>query len=123
MILQIINIASGVVGASSLIKDNVTHADTHNALDAMRPYEARIGVATAVFGLPLGSSFPQAIPALLLGLALGTLYFERIEFLKKPITFLLPYRQSLGLIAIACGLGSLLFGCALPLVCRAPFGI
>lgn len=77
MILQIINIASGVVGASSYIKDTITHTAVHGALDTIRPYESRLGVFTAVFGL----------------------------------------------IAIACGLGSLLFGCALPLVCRAPFGI
>ncbi len=135
MILQIINIASGVVGASSFIKDKITHADAHSALDTVRPYEAKIGLVTAVFGLlalierlgliyfnlSLGSSFPQALPALLLGLVLGAPYFERIAFLKPIIAHLAPHRQWLGLIAIASGLGSLLFGCILPLVCRAPF--
>ncbi len=136
MIMQIVNIASGVVGASSLIQSKITHSEVDGAFEKVRPYEVWIGVGTfgfglvalierlgiIYFGLPLGSSYPQALSALLLGLVLGAPYFERVAFLKKISTTLMPYRQWLGLIAIAVGLGSLLFGCILPVVCRAPFG-
>jgi hypothetical protein len=135
MIMQIVNIASGVVGAASLVREKITHQEVHGALDKVHPYEMRIGVVTVVFGLmalverlglvhfglPLGSSFPQALPAIALGLVLGAPYFERISFLKSIIAFLAPYREWLGLIAIASGLGSLLFGCVAPLVCTMPF--
>ena len=137
MIMQIINIASGVVGASSSIKNVVTHTGVQSALDKTRPHEVWIGIVTVILGLlalverlgffyfdlSLGSSFPQAIPAILLGLVLGAPYFEKFTFLKSIIATLMPYRQWLGFLAIACGLGSLLFGCVLLIVCTAPFGI
>ena len=105
MIIQLINIASGVVGASSSIKARISHKDVHGALDTARPYEVTIGIVAVVvgvlalierlgiihFGLPLGSSYPQAFAALLVGLTLGASYFERFAFLKPVIAILVPY--------------------------------
>lgn len=135
MLLQVVNIASGVVAASSLIKEQLKSNEVNEALDQTKPYEAWIGIAILAlglmglierlglvyFGLSLGSSFPQALPAIALGLVLGAPYLERYSFLKPVIAQLTPYRPWLGLIAIASGLGSLLFGCVLPLVCHVPF--
>lgn len=138
--MQLINIGSGVVASSSLIKSTVKNKEVGEALDSTRQYEAWIGIVMLVFGLmalverlgivyfglSLGSSFPQALPAIMTGLVLGAPMLEKYAFLKPAIAFLTPYRPWLGLLAIACGLGSLLFGCVLPpipFICRAPFGV
>ena len=137
MLLQIINIGSGLVASSTLVKDTLKNDEVSKALDSTHSYEKWIGVAVLAFGIlglierlgimyfgiQLGSSFPQALPAIATGLVLGAPYLERFAFLHSTIKALTPYRSWLGLLAIACGLGSLLVGCVLPLVCTAPFGI
>ena len=125
MILQLINIVSGATLSVPQIKEVAT------------PYVTWIGVlAFAVgilglierllpltFGLPLGASFPQAIPAILVGLLLAGPRVHVIPYGTDIQKALSPYATWIGYTAMASGVGSLLFGCVLPYVCMAPFGI
>ncbi len=136
MITQIVNIGGGVLLSSSLIKEKLNNQNVNNFFTNLTLHEAKIGIVVLVlgllalierlgivyFGLPLGSSYPQAIPAILMGLILGEPLLSRYAVLKSIITSLVPHRTLIGILGVLCGLGSLLFGCILPVVCRTPFG-
>lgn len=127
--MQIVNIGGGALLSSSFIKEKLSNQNVNEFFEKVRPHETKIGVGLAVLGfiallerldvfylgLNLGSSFPQAIPAILTGLTLGAPYFERFTFLKGFLTTLSTHKTALGLITIAFGLGSILFGCIAPL--------
>jgi hypothetical protein len=77
------------------------------------PFPERI----VYFGIRLGSSFPQALPAIAVGLVLGYPLLKQFGFLDGLVGMLSRYKTAIGFIAIACGLGSLLFGCISPIGC------
>lgn len=125
MVLQVLNIASGAVTA-------LPNTDIKNKL---APFETRSGLALIVVGLiglierlgifytglPLGSSFPQVIPLLAIGLLMAAPVLEKYAFLKKIIDMLRPHKKWIGIIALVCGLGSILFGCIYPVCYPMPF--
>jgi hypothetical protein len=120
MILQILNIVGGAIVASEKMPE---------LKKSVAPYEPRLGLVLIVIGLigllerlgifntglRLGSSFPQVIPLIAIGLLLAAPLLEKYPFLKKVTDALQPYSPWIGLAAIACGLGSLLFGCVFPI--------
>ena len=130
MLLQLINIVCGIL----LIRDKISHPSARGLLSHILPFEAKIGVAALVLGLlglverlnivyfdfPLGSSFPQALPAIAAGLVLGAPYLKKLG-INEQISILASFGMILGYICIASGLGSLLFGCISPIGCSAPF--
>ena len=135
MILQCINILCGVLLTSSFIKEKTQNKAVHDFLKAALPYEAIIGVTALALGgiglierfgifyigLPLGSSFPQALPAIFAGLILGAPILNAYSDFENTTTALAPYGMAIGAICILSGLGSLLFGCIMPIGCSAHF--
>jgi len=136
MILQIANIVSGVILAAPGLKEHGGRAFLEKVEHETAPLRENIGVITLVFGIiglidrmnfisfyipNFGSSYPQAIPAILTGALLALPKLERYPAIATQVKKLLPYTFGLGLISLASGLGSLLFGCIMPLVCHVPF--
>lgn len=129
MIMQIVNIGGGALLSSSFIQEKLNHHAVTDLYAKTKPFEAKVGVGIVIlgllalierlgifyFGLPLGSSLPQALPAIATGLLLGAPYFEQYAFLKNIIATLTAYKVPLGILAILCGLGSLLVGCISPI--------
>lgn len=134
MLLQLLNIAMGLVAALPGLRERGLIKEDFEEKTA--PWRAGLGMAGLVSGLLglliragllplplsfLGESYPQAIPAILLGLLLAAPHLAGQALLKKASEGLQPYAFWLGVLGIACGLGSLLFGCVLPVVCGVPF--
>lgn len=135
MIFQLTNILGGALVHSSYIKRTIQQAPVQNILNRLEIHQPRIGLVILLLGVIAllerisiinvgisGSSFPQALPAILIGLTLSAPSIKHPLF-QRISAALAPYRSLIGIVGIACGLGSLLFGCVLPLVCQAPFGI
>ncbi len=136
MILQIANIVAGFVLALPGLK-NWGGKESLEKIEAnVQSMKENIGVITLVlsiiglvdrmnlisFYIPnLGASYPQAIPAILTGALLALPKLERFPAVANQVKKLLPYTFGLGLLSVAVGLGSLLFGCIIPLFCRVPF--
>jgi hypothetical protein len=137
MLLQIANIAGGVILSSSLIQEKVKNQNTEKFFAQAHSYEVPIGIVLVLlgciglverlgilyFGINLGSSFPQALPAILSGLLLAQSYFRRFPQLEPVLNLLRMHKNILGIVAILCGAGSLLIGCVAP-ICyplRLPF--
>jgi hypothetical protein len=132
MILQVTNIACGLSLAAPTIKRYVG-GETIGALERrIAPYmhiTGAVELALGAIGLlhriglvridiyDLGASYPQSIPAILMGLVLATFLKDKYPFIKDIVVRIDPYRTQLGFLGIAVGLGSLLFGCVLPFVC------
>lgn len=102
----------------------------------VQPIKENIGLVVLVLGLiglidrlnliaffipEFGSSYPQAFSAIVSGALLALPKLEHFPALATQIKKLTPYTFGLGLLSMAVGLGSLLFGCIMPLVCRVPF--
>lgn len=129
MVLQLANIIGGALLSSTFIKEKVKSPQLDALFAKAAPYEAGVGVVVFVLGVVgliqrfgvfyvfSGASFPQAIPAILVGLLLGVPFLGHYAFLKKATDALTPYATWIGLLGILCGLGSLLFGCILPFAC------
>jgi hypothetical protein len=128
MIIQIANIVSGFALAAPKLAEFGGKEAIEKVHGAMMPHMKTIGVIELILGLValidrmgiltipimnLGSSYPQALPAILIGLVLGGGAFLKNEALSSFVTKLEPYRMHLGIIGIAVGLGSILFGCIL----------
>ncbi len=65
-----------------------------------------------------GASFPQAVPALALGLLLAAGIAAKYPVLGRIRQTLEPETAWVGLLGMAVGIGSLLFGCFIPQFCR-----
>ena len=131
MIIQIANIIGGLVLSSDFISKRLGSTAVDSFYKRALLYEAEIGVGVLIIGLlalierlgifyfniSLGSSFPQAIPALLVGVVLGEPLTRNLPGMARAADILAPYKGALGLVAILCGLGSLLFGCISPIGC------
>ncbi len=133
MILQTANIVSGFVLSSSKIKEHEkvrTHVERVENL--FLPHRETIGIVVLVLGVVgllarlglsflwfsiLGVSYPQAIPAILIGLVLSESRFRKYPAFHKFIVLLTQHQVAIGFVGMASGLGSLLFGCVLPVVC------
>jgi hypothetical protein len=129
MILQILNIVGGAIVASGKMAELFGQERVASIKNSVAPYESRLGLVLIVIGLigllerlgifntglRLGSSFPQVIPLIAIGLLLAAPLLEKYPSLKKVTDALQPYSPWIGLAAIACGLGSLLFGCVFPI--------
>lgn len=134
MILQLVNIVSGILLTSTIIKEKFSNKEVGDFLDKLHVYESEIGVGVFILGIlglverlgffyigSIGASFPQSLPAIAAGLLLGAPMLKQFSFLDSASGTLTPYRTIVGIICIACGLGSLLFGCVSPAFCRAMY--
>lgn len=136
MLLQLLNIVMGLLAALPGLQKRGWMQSQTEFEGKISPFVPMIGLVGLVIGvigllvraglLPIfiyssGASYPQAIPAILLGILLATPYLQKYDFLKKASAKIQPYAFEIGIIGIACGLGSLLFGCILPVVCHVPF--
>jgi len=135
MIFQLTNILGGTLLYASHHKKLFVGMPGGEALLRVSPHEDRVGLVVFILGVVAllervnvlslgisGSSFPQALPAILIGLSLGSPLMRHASMVRIAKT-LEPYRSVIGIAGVLSGLGSLLFGCVLPLVCSAPFGI
>lgn len=136
MILQVANVVSGLILAAPGLKKYGAQAFLEKVEHETAPLRENIGVITLVLGIiglidrmnfisfyipNFGSSYPQAIPAILSGALLALPKLERYPAVATQVKKLLPYTFGLGLISLASGLGSLLFGCIVPIACHVPF--
>ena len=126
MILQLANIISGFILAAPLLATWGGRAFIDKALHALAPLTSAIGVVELVLGIiglleragllrfyipHLGASYPQTIPAILVGLILCAPYFIKTSGINAIIEKMKPYREWIGVMAIVSGLNSILFGC------------
>ena len=133
MILQTANIVSGFVLSSSKIKEHEqVRPLALRAEGFLLPIQEKLGFAVLALGVigllvrmgfvflwipMLGASFPQAIPAILIGLILTEAYWKKYPRVHEKVLLLVPHRVVIGFVGMASGAGSLLFGCVLPIVC------
>lgn len=131
MIIQIANIVSGFLLAAPKLKEWGAKQQVEKAQSKLVVYSSTIGIIELVIGVialldrmgiifyvpSLGASYPQAIPAILIGLILSARRFEKHPSWKNFIVKISGYQIWLGLIGILVGLWSLLFGCNLSVVC------
>ena len=135
MILQILNIAGGAVIASEKIAAIVGQERNAGIKEKIAPLEPPLGAALIIIGLVglferlglfylgfnLGSSFPQVLPLIATGLVMAVPVLEKNASLKSTTVILRSYASWIGFVSIACGLGSLLFGCIYPICYPLPF--
>ncbi len=126
MILQTLNIVSGVALGAPKLKEWIGGEHIEKAERAIMKYREPLGLAMIVLGItgflirlnvidlffaPLGASYPQTIPAILMGILLYGDKLQRFPFMRSIIAALRPHEAIIGIIGIAVGLGSILFGC------------
>jgi hypothetical protein len=137
MILQTANIVSGFLLATPKLKSYEGVRENVEKISAkLEPQRVKIGFLTLTLGIiglftrigliyphiPMfGASFPQALPAIAVGLLLSESFFKKYPQIDAFIAKLKPHQVSIGIVGMASGTGSLLFGCVLPFVCGAPF--
>lgn len=132
MIIQIANIGAGFILAAPKVKEYVGRNEIEKFERLIAPYRNRVGLIELGIGVvalmyrlgitnfhisDFGASFPQAIPAILMGAVIATGYFDKYPKAKEYINKLDKYHVELGFLGIAVGVGSLLFGCPWPLIC------
>jgi hypothetical protein len=133
MILQTANIISGFILAVPKLKSHeATREHVERVATRLEPFKEKIGLVVLVLGvlglltrigliyphIPMfGASFPQSLPAIAIGLILSQSFFKKYPALDSFIMKLRPHQIAIGIVGMASGVGSLLFGCALPLVC------
>jgi hypothetical protein len=128
MVIQTTNIIAGFLLAAPKLKQfgggehvEVIHGKLLAFSGTIGVIELVLGVLAliermglAYFPIPMfGSSYPQALPAIAIGLILSAHLFEKYPAMRDFITKLKVYEVALGIMGIAVGLGSLLFGCVL----------
>lgn len=133
MIMQILNIVCGTLLAAPKLKEwglGSIVAPLENWLVGARE---KLGLTMLVLGalalldrlgvwnVPIpefGASFPQALPALALGLLLASDLAGKYPVLARIRGKLEPVSVGFGLLGMAVGLGSLVFGCFIPQFCH-----
>ncbi len=128
MIIQVANIVSGFALAAPKLAEFGGKEHIEKAHGGMLPYLKTIGIVELILGIlalldrmgifnmhvmNFGSSYPQAIPGVLMGLVLASSVFTQYEGVANLIKKIEPHKVTLGLVGIAVGLGSILFGCIL----------
>lgn len=136
MLLQACNIIAGIILAAPGLKSTGQRELWEKIESAAAPWQATFGLITLALGsigllvrlgilpafLPdLGASFPQSLPAIIIGALLALPKLERFPAIAGAVKKLLPQSLPIGLIGVAAGLGSLLFGCFITVFCRVPF--
>lgn len=136
MLLQLCNIAAGLVLAAPELKRFGQKELWEKIETSTASWKANLGFVALGLGtlglltrldiLPafipdLGASFPQSLPALVIGALLALPKLERSPTIAELVKKLLPQALPIGLIGVAAGLGSLLFGCFITVFCRVPF--
>jgi hypothetical protein len=126
MVLQTANIISGFLLAAPTLAGFGAKEQVEKMHNVLLPFQSTIGIIELVLGIlaliermgivwlhipNFGSSYPQAIPAILVGLLLSAKFFESVPSVKEQIAKLAPYGGWIGIAAFASGLNSLLFGC------------
>lgn len=128
MVIQTTNIIAGFLLAAPKLKQFGAKEQVEAMHGKLLAFSGVIGVAELVLGVlaliermglayfpipSFGSSYPQALPAIAIGLILSAHLFEKYPEIREVIGKLKVYEVSLGILGIAVGLGSLLFGCVL----------
>ena len=126
MIIQLTNIVAGALLAAPKVAEWGAKDVAHTYERVLAPYARVIGAIELGCGilaliermgliwLPIpnfGASYPQAIPAILVGLILCAGYFSKVAALKQFVDMMEPYKAWIGIAAFASGLNSILFGC------------
>ena len=132
MIIQIANIGAGFILAAPKVKQYVGKNEIEKFEKVIAPYLNHVGLIELAIGTlalltrfgitnfhisDFGASFPQAIPAMLMGALIAVGFFDKYPKPQEYIAKLEKYHVELGFLGIAVGVGSLLFGCPWPLVC------
>lgn len=133
MVLQVLNIVMGFIAALPGLRERKWFkSDLEKKTDSWKGYLGLAGLVLGVLGLlvrmdilppfsyRLGASYPQTIPAIILGLLLAAPILNKHKFIRNIIDKLEPHAFWLGIIGIAVGLGSILFGCIFPVFCGVP---
>jgi hypothetical protein len=128
MILQTLNVVSGVALGAPKLKEWIGGEHVEKAEKLIMKYREPLGLAMLVLGItgllirlgvlslffaPLGASYPQTIPAIIMGILLYGDKLNRFPFMRSIIETLKPHEALIGIAGIAIGLGSILFGCVL----------
>lgn len=136
MILQVANIVAGFVLALPGLKDWGGKEHLEKIETRVHSIKENIGLGVLILGLvglvdrlnlisffipEFGSSYPQALSAIISGALLALPKLEGYPILSNQVKKLAPYTFGIGLLSISVGLGSLLFGCFITMFCRVPF--
>jgi hypothetical protein len=128
MLIQTTNIIAGFLLAAPKLKELGGREQVEAMHGKLLAFSGTIGIielalgilaliermGLAYFPIPMfGSSYPQALPAIAIGLILSAHLFEKYPAIRDFITKLKVYEISLGLLGVTVGLGSILFGCVL----------
>ncbi len=130
MVLQTANIVGGFLLSASTLKTFGAKEYIEKGEGFFAPFRSIIGVAILVLGVigliqrlgliyinipffGLGASYPQALPAIAMGLLLASHLFEKFPGLHSLIEKMRPYEGWLGIYAILTGLVSIFYGCVL----------
>lgn len=131
--MQILNIIAGSLLAASKLREWGLGPVADRLESLLGSFRESLGIATLVLGavalsdrlgvlsVPIpqfGASFPQSLPALAIGLLLASQFSEKYAVLVKARRALEQYTPWIGILGIAVGAGSLLFGCFIPQFCR-----
>lgn len=129
MIIQTANIISGFLLAApqlkTLVKSEQLVGNIGSAESTLSKWSKPLGIVELVLGVialvervsyssfipyyyNYGSSYPQAIIAILMGLLLASHLFEKNQFIKEKIEMLRPYSAGIGIIGILIGLFSII---------------
>ena len=126
MILPITNIVAGFLLGASKIKEWFAKGDIEKAEGSLTKFRTPIGIIILFLGVlglikrmsffgtmyswswNYGSSFPQAIIAILMGLLLCANYFAKWPTLHSKIMKMNEYSEWLGILGILIGVGSLI---------------
>lgn len=122
MIIQVSNIVSGFVLASPKLKELGGKETIEKAESSLNKFRGTIGLIALVLGITallermqfempiglLGSSYPQAIIAIVIGLILSARLFAGYPAIQSIIKQLSGYAEWIGIAGIVVGLYSLL---------------
>ena len=126
MILPIANIISGFVLGAPKLKEWFAKKDIENAEASLNKFRGKIGVIILVLGVVglikrmslfgimydwswhYGSSYPQALIAIVMGLILCANFFTKWPSLHSRIVEMNKYSEWLGILGILIGIGSLI---------------
>ncbi len=127
MIIQIANIISGFLLAApqlkTLVKNKQVVGNISSVESTLSKWSRPIGIIELVLGVialiervtyativPFyyyGSSYPQALIAILIGLLLASHLFDKNQFIREKIVLLRPYSALVGILGILIGLFSI----------------
>jgi hypothetical protein len=126
MILPIVNIVSGFILGAPKLKEWFLRQQIENAENALSGFRTAVGVVVLILGIVgllkrmslaglmyewswhYGSSYPQALIAIVMGLLLCANFFSKWPALHSRIVAMSKYSEWLGILGILVGAGALL---------------